>query len=242
MNTQIKPGADKQRQPMSTNFPALALIVWSLAGCDAQVVESTKQPSSPDEASTLARQKWIDSDRTKGEIDAHRETLISSLRADLAAPWNSLVIALRYDCSCTGTSYSGFRISREADGFSVCPWGEIDGGAATKGLERTGDSRQLSNAAVEKLLSEAALFYLAATLSESVIEKVGRRPSDSSRQVEWRERYLAAGGSLEASDWLWIDIRVVTSEGLKRHSNMWGRNTPSDFSTWITAFGEPPRR
>ena len=227
---------------MNTNFPALTLIVCSLAVCDAQVVKSTKKPSSPDDARTLARQKWIESDRRQGEIDADREKIVSSLRDDLASRWTSLVIALRYDCSCTGTSYSGLRISREAEGFSVCPWSEIEGWSATKGLERIGDTRQLSKTAVEKLLSEAALFCLAAKLSESVLEKVGPRPTDSGKQAEWRERYLAAGGSPEASDWLWIDIRVVTSEGLKRHSNMWGRNTPSDFSTWITAFGEPPRR
>lgn len=224
---------------MKTNLPALAIISWMLVGCDAQVTKPTAKQQTPN-ALELGRQEWLEGLRKQSKIEA-REKEVAAVRADLAAPWSILVVALRYDCSCTGTSCRGFCIRRDADTFTVTPWSEYGGWSGT-GLELTGESRLLSKSAVERLLSEAALFYLAATFSESVIERVGPRPTDSNKQAEWRERYLAAGGSLEASDRLWIDIRVVTPEGLTRHSNMWESNTPLDFSTWIAAFGEPPRR
>ncbi len=224
---------------MKTNLLSIAIISWVLVGCDPQGAEPIAKQQTPT-GLELGRQKLLEGLREEREIAA-REKEIAAVRADLAEPWTSLVIALQYDCSCTGTSYSGFRINREAGGFSVSPWSELAGWSPTNSLERTGDSRQISKADVEKLLSETALFYLAATLSESVLEKVGPRPKDKSKEVAWKERYLAAGGSLEGGDRLWMDIRVVTSEGMRRDSNMWEMNVPSDFSNWITAFGELPR-
>lgn len=212
-----------------------------LIGCVIWLSASSAQDEVPKEAARAkdreaAMRQWLETERKRGEKAAEKEAQIAALKTDLALPWTSLVIALRYDCSCTGTSYTGFRISRDANAVSVAPWVEW------VGRERTGESRQLAKADLDKLLSETALFYLAATLSEALFEKVGQPPADPSKQAEWRQRYLAAGGSPHASDHLWIDVRVATPDGVKRHSNMWEEQAPNDFRTWITAFGTLPLR
>jgi hypothetical protein len=130
----------------------------------------------------------------------------------------------------------GFCIARNNDSITVAPWIETDG------LQRKGDSRPLTKAELEKLLSEAALFYLAASLSVSPLEKVGPPPKDRSKFADWRIKYLSAGGSSEGGDHLWMEARVISKDGVKTHHNLWEREAPADFSDWIAAFGRLPIR
>ena len=163
---------------------------------------------------------------------AERDESVAALRADLAKPWTSVIIAERYDRTCTGTTYFGCIINRANGAMTVAPWED----------DRVGESRALSLPEVERLLSETALFYLAASLSVSPEEKAGPRPSDPIERAKWYQRYLEAGGQPESGDQYWFEVRVTTPEGEKRHSNMWDRPVPSDFFQWIKAFGTVPRR
>lgn len=206
------------------------------AGNDAQAsdADAAAAAAALQDGMIADQKRWIENDHKQAVLAAEREKSVSALRADLASPWTSLIIAHRYDCSCTGTSYTGIRISRAGASVTVMAWGEGRDGAMTRG------SRPMTLPELERLLSETALFYLAAALSVSPHEKAGPYPADPMKAMEWRQRYLAAGGSPMASDHYWIDVRAETPEGLKRHSNMWDRYCPSDFSNWIIACRTPP--
>ena len=188
-----------------------------------------------------AQKRWLEKERKQEEMAAAEEKSVAALRADLAKPWSSLIIAQRYNCTCTGISFSGFRLKRTGESATVAPWEEdLDG--ESRAVERVGEYRPISLPEVERLLTETALFYLAASLSVTPREKVGPWPNDPAKEQEWRERYLAAGGSPMGIDEFWIEVRVTMPDGEKRHRNMWERNAPSDFSLWINAFGMVPRK
>jgi hypothetical protein len=178
------------------------------------------------------REQWLLADSKQREEAAKRDDAVASLRTDLSAPWTSLIVASRYDCTCTGTSYTGFKIVRESDTFTVAPWLELGGS------ERFGESRILSRSGAEQLLSEIPLYYLAATLSVDPLEKVGHAPQNPAQFAEWRKAYLAAGGPVEGGDHIWIEIRIATRDTAKKHSDMFDRYVPSDFWQWILAFGK----
>lgn len=171
------------------------------------------------------------------ELADEGEKEVAALRADLAGAWTSLIITYVYDCSCTGREYHGFRLKREREGGAVTvePWLEA------KGLAPVGVARPITPPEVERLLSETALFYLAATLSVSPNEKAGTGPKETGKMKEWFESYLAAGGSQNGEDSYLMEVRVATTEGVKRHSNMWALSSPKDFSKWVAAFGTLPR-
>ncbi len=162
------------------------------------------------------------------------EKAVAALRADLAGPWTSVIVAHTYHCSCTGPAFSGFCLKREGGTLTVEPWSE------NKGRAQEGVPRPITPPEVERLLSETALFYLAAALSETPWEKAGPRPSDEARLMEWLERLMADGGKLEAGDEVGMQVRVATPEGVKRHSNAWALNCPKDFSKWVASFRTPP--
>lgn len=208
---------------MKPSSKILVLCHCLLTGCDAQVSEQ-------------ARQQWLKEDSKIRKASVDRDKAVADFRSDLKMPWSELVFALRYDCSCTGTHYTGFCIARDNDSITVAPWIE------TAGIQRKGDSRPLTKAELEKLISEAALFYLAASLSVSPLEKVGPPPKDTSKFAAWRAEYLSVGGSPEGSDHLWMESRVISKNGVKTHHNMWEREVPDDFSKWIGAFGILPIR
>ncbi len=233
---------------MKMIFPLFVWVLCSLGHCDAQTEKPDEKEISPiiDTLWTWTendRKKWLGDEDDRGKVIDLREKQIAALREDLTAPWSALIVAKRTDSSCTGNSYKGLRISRDGDHFTGAPWMERgDGWSATGGKEYTGTTQQLTATDVKKLISEAALFYLAATLSESVIEKVGPRPPDAEKQGEWMQRYLAAGGNPEEGDYHWIDIRVVTANGVKCYRDMWERWPPYDFSRWVKTFGEAASR
>jgi hypothetical protein len=105
-------------------------------------------------------------------------------------------------------------------------------------MDQTVASRSLGRSEVDRLLSEAALFYLGATLSVTPSEKVGQDgPLNKSNFAAMRVKYLAAGGCPEASDFIWIHICVATPNGLSQYTDMWDSPPPADFVTWTTAFG-----
>ncbi len=212
----------------------LALILALYSACAAQETE----PSAARDEFLAQVKQWREDDQEQGRLAADREKSISALRADLATPWTWVIMARRYDNACTGTSYHGFCLKRAGESLTVAAWTEIDG------VNRTGESRPLTKPEVDRLLSEAALFYLAASLTVTPEEKAGPRPHDpdkeKEKEKEWRQRYLAAGGCPEGIDYVWIEVRVSAPEGVKRHSNMWAQHSPSDFYRWITAFGTLP--
>lgn len=168
------------------------------------------------------------------ELAEEGEKAVAALRADLAGPWTSVIITYVYDCSCTGQSYHGFRLKREGGAVTVEPWLEA------KGMAPVGVPRPITLPEVERLLSETALFYLAAVQSVSPSEKAGTGPKEPAKMKGWFERLLAAGGSLESGDSLGMEVRVVTPAGVKRHSNTWALDCPKDFSKWVAAFGTLP--
>jgi hypothetical protein len=180
------------------------------------------------------KQRLLEESKRQKVAEEHDDS-VACLRSDLAAPWTSLVVALRYDCSCTGTSHTGFKIVHENDAFLVFPW--MEEGSMNGPRERVGDERAMDKAAVQKLLSETALYYLAATLSINPLERVGPRPREPAKSEAWIKEYLAAGGSREAGDEFWIEVRIATHDGVAKHADMFDRHYPADFGSWITAFG-----
>lgn len=184
----------------------------------------------------------------RAEVDGMRRALavtrgkeMAALRADLATPWTSLILAFRADCSCTGTYLMGFRIRREGGSLTVAPWS--GGGLDPEKLhDRTGDARPLTQPELEKVLSEAALFYLAASLSMTPVEQAGTFPREGSEaeKMEWRLRYRAAGGDVPLGDQSWIFVRVATPAGLKVYKNRWDGNDCGEFVQWAGAFGTLP--
>ncbi|MCX6848705.1 MAG: hypothetical protein NTY98_07270 [Verrucomicrobia bacterium] len=230
---------------MYVKLRTLVLSLCLSVECAAQVSEPNAQTSaffSELRRRTAEMKQRIKEDQMQMELAAARDNSLTALRADLTAPWTSLIIAHRQDCTCTGrwrgfctsrggTTYHGFRLSQAGETVTVTPWNEIEG------KEHTGESRQLTKPEVERLLSETALFYLAATLSVSPWEKAGPRPSDPVKALEWRQSLLAAGGSPMPTDDFSMEVRVATPAGLKRHINLWERHEPCDFSKWVAAFG-----
>ena len=222
---------------MKTNM--LLVCAVAMVGCDDQkALPVAKTQSESEDAFRLSREQWLLADSKRGDEAKKRDDAMASLRADLSAPWTSLVIASRYACSCTGTSYTGFKVVRENDTFTVAPWSESGGLSGSGGPERIGDLHALPKPAVDQLLSETALYYLAAALSVDPLEKVGQPPQDRAGFEVWRKEYLAAGGPVEGGDHIWIEIRIVTQAGLKKHSDMFSRHVPADFWRWIIAFGK----
>mgnify|MGYP001262212268 CR=1 FL=1 len=216
---------------MKTNM--LLVCAVAMVGCDdPKALPVAKLQSESEDSFRLAREQRLLADSKRGEEAKKRDDAVALLRADLSAPWTSLVVASRYDCSCAGTSYTGFKIVRENDTFTVAPWAE------SGGPERVGEPRVLSHPGVEQLLSEISLHYLAATLCVDPLEKVGRPPQNRAKLAEWRKGYLAAGGPVEGGDHISIEIRVATLDGLKKHSDMFDRHVPADFWRWILAFGK----
>lgn len=209
---------------MKTMLIALALSLTLLAvgaaqrSADEQRLEERRQLA-------LQRQK---------ELADEGEKAVAALRADLAGAWTSVIITRVYDCSCTAPEYNGFRLKREGGALTVEPWREH------RGLAPVGVPRPITPPEVERLLSETALFYLAASLSFSPWEKSGPLPSDKAKVKEWFERLVADGGSRESGDQMGMEVRVTTPEGVKRHSNMWTLDCPKDFSKWVAAFGTLP--
>lgn len=226
---------------MKSHLIATVITLSLVMSCDAQQSEIERVLLKERDRSHEIEQRR-ELERRQAEYAAERERSVAGLRAALSTRWSYATVALRYDCSCTGTSYSGFRVSREGNSIAVVPWTDTPGWSRTESAERTGPSRPLAMPDLERLLSETALFYLSATLSVAPLEKVGPRPTDTTKQLAWRAEYLAAGGSPEASDHLWIDIRVGAPDGEKHFADMWERHCPADFSTWINAFGTVPRR
>ncbi len=221
---------------MNTKLCTLVLSLCLSMRCDAQ----ESKPSAQMSALFAEFRKGAQEQQKLREFAVASDKSVAALRADLATPWTSLIIALRHDDSLNGTSFRGFRLGREGESVTVAPWIE------TRGKEQTGESRQLTKPEVERLLSETTLYYLAASLSEAPIEKVGPKPGDPDKAYEWNRRYRAAGGMqanrlAETNDY-GIDVRIATAGGLKRHGNMWGNHCPDVFYDWIDAFGTLPRQ
>lgn len=168
------------------------------------------------------------------ELAYREEKAVAALRADLAGPWTSVIVAHAYNVSCTGPEYHGFRLKREGGALTVEPWSEF--------MRRSpvSEPRPITPPEMERLVSETALFYLAAALSFSPWEKAGPMPSDEARLMEWLEPLMADGGKLEAGDEVGMHVRVTTPEGVKRHDNAWALDCPKDFAKWVAAFGTPP--
>ncbi len=181
----------------------------------------------------LEERRQLELQRQK-ELADEGEKAVAALRADLAGAWTSVIVAHTYHCSCTGPAFSGFCLKREGGTLTVEPWSE------NKGRAQVGVPRPITPPEVERLLSETALFYLAATLSETPREKAGPMPSDKAKAKEWFERLVADGGSRDGGDQMGMEVRVTTPEGVKRHSSMWALDCPKDFSKWVTAFGTLP--
>jgi hypothetical protein len=200
-------------------FPALAMSLGLSAWCAAQ---------------RGADEPWVEERRRQKELAEEGEKAVAALRADLAGPWTSVIITCVYDCSCTGPAYSGFCLKRANGAMTVEPW------RLYQGLAPVGVPRPITQPEVDRLLSETVLFYLAATLSVSPWERAGPFPNEPAEVKVWNERLLAAGGSLEASDAMGIEVRVTTPKVVRRHSNRWAVDCPQDFTKWVAAFGTLP--
>lgn len=209
---------------MKTMLITLALTMTLLAAGAAQK-DADVQRLEERRLEELQRQK---------ELADEGEKAVAALRAELAGAWTSVIITRVYDCSCTAPSYSGFRLKREGGALTVEPWRE------NKGRTQMGVPRPITPPEVERLLSETALFYLAAMLSETPWEKAGPMPRDKAKAKEWFERFVADGGSRDGGDQMGMEVRVTTTEGMKRQSSMWALDCPKDFSKWVAAFGTPP--
>lgn len=182
-----------------------------------------------------ADEQRLEERKRQQEMAVDGEKAVADLRADLAGAWTSVIILLEYDCSCTGSSYSGFCLRRAGGAVTVEPW------LTAKGMAPLGDARPITPPELKRLLSETALFYLAASLSVAPREKAGPFPSESAMEKKWFQRYLAAGASPEGNDEYRIKVRVTKPEGVKNYSDQWEREPPRDFLTWVTAFRVPPR-
>jgi hypothetical protein len=181
-----------------------------------------------------ADEPWVEERQRQKELAEEGEKAVAALRADLAGPWTSVIITCVYDCSCTGSAYSGFCLKRADGAMTVEPW------RVYQGLAPVGVPRPITQPEVDRLLSETALFYLAATRSVSPWERAGPFPNEPAMVKVWNERLLAAGGSLEASDAFGMEVRVATPKVVRSHRNRWAADCPKDFSQWVAAFGTLP--
>lgn len=226
----------------------IALLV---AGCDERL--SGTRPKTAEEvaweAGAATREQWLEKDRALGVQAAGRERRVAELRADFAAQWSSVIVALKGHSDCLGTSWTGFSLSREGGSVFVAPWAAHGWEPDTvtlpdAGLDpnsvRMGAARALSQAETERLLSEAALYYLGAVLSVAPLEQVGPLPADPDKVAEWMERYLAADGHPAEGHPVCIEIRVETPRGLQQYRDMWERGSPGDFVRWVSAYGTAP--
>lgn len=224
--------------------PDHGLLSWLFpAERDAVVQRPAHAPAEfqPD-VRMIATARRIEADGKRRDYAEAMDKEVSALRADLASPWSSLIVALRADCSCTGSEYRGFRIRRAGGAMTVAPW--AGGGFGPEILaERTGAERPLTQPELERVRSEAALFYLAASLSVTPAEKAGPYPQDGSAAdiMAWRQRHLAAGGNPEGGDQAWIYVRVATPAGLKPYNNRWNLYDSREFEKWISSFGTLPQ-
>jgi hypothetical protein len=243
INASRSPSPDPKRSPPKENRTPTTMKQASITVAVAAFLGSITalaadlSPLESADSFKAARKQWQIEDSKRQAAAKTRDDSIAALRSDLSAPWTSLVVACRYQCSCTGTSFNGFKLVREKDAFSVAPWRESKPWRG-KETESVGDTHPLPKLAVEQLLSETVLYFLAAILSVDPLEKVGRAPEDKAKHAEWLKEYLAAGGYPMASDHFSIEIRVSTPGGLKKHSDMFADHVPADFFRWIAAFGE----
>lgn len=205
---------------MNLTVRLIVLGLGAFAAGDAQ----TAEPKSPAPKTEL---QWRDP-------VPESDKLVSALRTDLASSWTTLIIALRYDCSCTGTYHLGFQLTRTDQSTTVAPWGE------TLRKERTGPSRPITQPELDRLLAEAISFYHSATLSVTPAEKAGPSPTNADEDAAWLKRYLAAGGPRFSGDSYGMEIRVLAPGVRKTHSNEWSR-MPGTFSPWIKTFGILPQ-
>lgn len=223
---------------MKINVIVVALMSCLVAGSSPKAFDTDTSKEEAPYQIDPALQRWRILDQKKRTFVEKNERNVAELRRALASDWNYVMVSSRYDCSCTGTFYRGFRLSRDGETYSVVPWAERPNGLPPKEMEQTVASRSLGLSEVDRLLSEAALFYLGATLSVTPSEKVGQDgPLNKSNYSAMTAKYLAAGGCPVASDFHWIDIRVATPDGLSQYTDMWDSPPPADYSTWITAFG-----
>lgn len=216
---------------------SVTAVVVAVLG-SLSVLAADLSPIESADSIEAAHERWRIEDSKKQVAAKMRDKKMTALRADLSAPWTSLVVACHHQCSCTGTSFTGFKIVRENDAFSVAPWSESKGARGAGGTESVGDTRPLTKLAVDQLLSETALYFLAATLSVDPLEKAGPPPQDDAKHAAWLKEYLAAGGCPMAGDHFSIEIRVFTPDGLTKHSDMFDDHAPADFFRWIAVFGE----
>lgn len=218
--------------PHSMNLKRCTVIL--ILGLSAESAAQEARPSATVSAFLAEMRKDGEKQQNLRDLAAASDKAVAALRADLAGPWTSVVIALRHVNSLRDTSFRGFRISRAGEPLkvTVAAWYEM---SAT---EQTGEAHPITKHEVERLFSETVLYFLAASLLEAPIEKAGPRPADQDKVKEWLRSYRAAGGiavnRLAETDDYGIDVRIATPSGLKQYGSMWGNHCPGDFLRWIT--------
>jgi len=193
-------------------IPLLALCLGLPLGCPAQV--SKLDPKSAEFVKALRQDE---AQQRRKELAAAGEKAVAALRADLAGPWTSVIVTLEHDCSCLAPEYRSYRLRREGGAVTVTeePWCR-DRSKKTRVVPRP-----ISQAEVERLLAETVLNFQSATLSLAASEIAGPIPRDIDGQKEWRERYLAAGGSPQGGDRTLIDVSVSSPGRETWYHDMW---------------------
>lgn len=218
---------------MNTKPCIVALSLCLSAECAAQMADPGEATSA---FFTKLKQmeESIRKDPAQADLVVSSVKAVSSLKANLAEEWTTVIVSVVHDCSCTGPSYYGFCITRTGETSTITPWREV-----YRSGKRTGTPRPLTQPAMERLLSETVGYYLAASLSVTLEEKMGPKPRDQEEAKAWIQRYVDAGGGHWPSDRFSMEVRVSTPSGTRRHDDMLA-DIPESFSKWLAAFGKVP--
>ncbi len=119
---------------MKTMLLILALSLGLYSECSAQEYKPGPQTS----AFFTELRKSAEEQQKLREHAAASDKAVAALRADLAAPWTSVIISLRHDNSLRDTSFRGFRLSRAGESVTVAAWHEM------LDKEETGESRPIT--------------------------------------------------------------------------------------------------
>lgn len=208
-------------------FP-LAVTLSLLSGSDASNRLFLRSDRASGEQHIKLGREWHEQDEARRTEAQRKHASQDALRADLASPWTSLVVAHHYQCSCTGLRQSGFEITRSQEAITLSQWGE------RLWYPSPMVSRSLAEGDLETILSVVPLHYLTAILTEDPYEVAGPH-SEGGREIPgWRARYIRAGGPpFGPMDRYGIEIRITTPDGLKTYVDYFDPNAPTDFGRWM---------
>lgn len=206
----------------------LAISLYLLSGSDASDRVPVRFDQLLSNRPMRLRDEYLAQHEARRTEAKKKYAPLEALRADLASPWTSLVVAHHYQCSCTGLHQTGFEITRSQEKIALSQWGEM------LWYPSPLVSRNLAADELETTLAVVPLHYLTAILTEDPIEMAGPR-SEGGREIPgWRARYIRAGGAPYGPlDRCGIEVRITTPAELKTYVDYFDSHSRTDFDIWM---------